>query len=190
MNGIHGAPGGDAGGGGVVVGAPVAEARGENVVGVNGVHGGGAAVGVNGGGDADSRAAASAVDRPASSSSVRSNDSGGSGGGGGGRSPSPLRRARVSGSWPPRPDSFSFHTVMKALATVGMWEDAVELLEEMAEERWVGTRLVVVVALLVFRRCVVVDSRVGGRDGYTAQHPLLRNFPQGFDRPLLFVTGR
>lgn len=116
VNGVHGAPSDDVDGGvgvgvvGGVVGAPVTGTRCEDVD----VNGGGA-----GGCGSDV-----AVDRSTSSSS---------------RPPLPQRRAgaRGSGSWPPRPDSFSFHTVIKALATAGMWEDAVEMLEEMADERWV-----------------------------------------------------
>ncbi|CAM9618565.1 unnamed protein product [Scytosiphon promiscuus] len=45
------------------------------------------------------------------------------------------RWTTAEGVWPPRPDAFSFHTVMKALATAGMWEDAVEILEGMVDER-------------------------------------------------------
>lgn len=124
VNGIDGAPSDDVTFGvGVGVGAPAAEVRGEDV-GVNGVHGGAAAVGVNGGSAADARTGTlSAVDRTSSSNN--------------GRSPSLQRRARVSGSWPPRPDSFSYHTVIKAFATEGMWKDALDMLEEMADERWV-----------------------------------------------------
>lgn len=38
---------------------------------------------------------------------------------------------------PPRPDSVSFHTVMRALANARQWDDALEVLEELKEERWV-----------------------------------------------------
>lgn len=63
-----------------------------------------------------------------------------SGGGGGrgeerGKATWQQRRRRGDGLWPPRPDAFSFHTVIKALAAAGMWQDAVDLLEEMADER-------------------------------------------------------
>ncbi|CAM9509758.1 unnamed protein product [Ectocarpus sp. 4 AP-2014] len=62
-----------------------------------------------------------------SSSSISNQDNGGT--------PVKRRRTREGGSWPPRPDAVSFHTVTKALATEGMWHEAVELLEEMVEER-------------------------------------------------------
>lgn len=122
VNGIRGASGDSAvgvGGVGVGVGVPVAEAGVEHTVGGNGVNG---VSGVNSG-----NGGVAAV-----------NVNGGGGGMSVSMSPSLQRRARVSGSWPPRPDSFSFHTVIKALTTAGMWEDAVEMLEEMAEERWVA----------------------------------------------------
>ncbi|CAM9759557.1 unnamed protein product [Ectocarpus fasciculatus] len=60
-----------------------------------------------------------------SSSSIQDNGGG----------PVERRRTRGGGYWPPRPDAVSFHTVIKALATEGMWQEAVELLEEMVEER-------------------------------------------------------
>ncbi|CAN0347745.1 unnamed protein product [Laminaria digitata] len=47
----------------------------------------------------------------------------------------PLKRARGDVVWPPRPDAVSFHVVIKALASAGMWEKAVDVLEDMEEER-------------------------------------------------------
>lgn len=111
-----------------VVGVPASGARGDGGVDVAalGVNcNGGATVNTSasGGGGAAAAAAtaAAAVGRSSSSSS----------------SPFLQHRTGRNGSWPPRPDSFSFHTVIKALAAAGMWEDALEMLEEMANERWV-----------------------------------------------------
>ena len=51
------------------------------------------------------------------------------------RSGIPLRQEGRDAVWPPRPDAVSFHVVIKALASAGMWEKAVEVLEAMEEER-------------------------------------------------------
>lgn len=52
-----------------------------------------------------------------------------------GGSGAPLNQDGGGGLWPPRPDAVSFHVVIKALASAGMWEQAVDVLEDMAEER-------------------------------------------------------